>query len=106
MSLLVSTATGAAAVNTTVSPGRQFALESVSIHLSAAGAAGNLTVTVDAAAGAVYDVVLLTQDMTLLTDLHWQPDRPIELTKDDKIVVAWANASTRTYGLTVRHWGR
>lgn len=106
MSLLYATATGAAAINTTVSPGRPFALESVAVHLSAAGGAGDLTVTLDANAGAAYDVILLTQDMTSIADLLWQPDRPIELAKDDKIVVAWANAGAKTYGLTVRYWGR
>ena len=101
---------GAAAVAMTAAPNRAFdydyALDSVGIHLSAAGAAGNLTVTLDAAAGSAYDVVLLTQDMTTITDLFWQPDRPVELAEDDKIVVAWANASTRTFGLTVRWFGR
>ena len=106
MSLFSSTATGAAAINTTVSPGRPFALESVSVHLNGAGGAGNLTVTVDAAAGAAYDVVLKTIDMTSLTDWVWQPERPVELAKDDKIVIAWANAGAKTYGLTVRWSGR
>jgi len=106
MSLFTTNATGAVAINTTIAPGRAFALESVSVHLNGAGGAGNLTVTVDAAAGAAYDVVLLTQDMTSVVNMHWQPERPIELSNGDKVVVAWANAGTKTYGLTVRHWGR
>ena len=102
----IDIATGAEAINTTIAPGRAFALESVSVHLNGAGGAGNLTVTVDAAAGAAYDVVLKTIDMTSVTDWVWQPDRPIELAKDDKIIIAWANAGTKTYGLTVRWSGR
>ena len=106
MSLRVNTSTGSSAILTTVSPGADFALESISLHLSAAGGAGNLTVTIDAAAGAAYDVALPTQDMTSIANLFWQPERPIELSKDDKVVVAWANASGRTYGLIVRYRGR
>jgi hypothetical protein len=53
----------------------------------------------DANAGAAYDTVLLTQDMTSVVDLHWQPDRPINFSTGDKLVVAWDNGSTRTYGL-------
>ena len=106
MAIFKTTATGAAAISTTVSPGRAFALESVAVHLSAAGGAGNLTVTVDANAGAAYDVVLKTIDMTSITDWVWQPERPIELASGDKVVIAWANAGEKTYGLTVRWSGR
>ena len=102
----IDIATGTEAINTTIAPGRAFALESVSVHLNGAGGAGNLTVTVDAAAGAAYDVVLKTIDMTSITDWVWQPERPIELASGDKVVIAWANAGTKTYGLTVRWSGR
>lgn len=106
MSMMRQLATGNGAISDTVSPSGPFALESVSLHLSGAGGAGNLTVTLDADAGAAYDVVLLTQDMTAVTDLVWQPERPIEFGKDDKIVIAWANGAGRTYGLTTRWSGR
>ena len=106
MSLFKSTATGNAAISKTVTPSQEAALDSIMLHLSAAGGAGNLTVAIDAIAGAAYDTVILTQDMTLITDLLWQPDRPIELDSGDAIVVAWANAAGRTYGLTVNHLGR
>lgn len=94
-------ATGAAAINETITPGCAFQLEHVKVHLSAAGGAGNLTVTVDATAGAVYDVVLKTQDMTAVTDLVWSPERPLSFSNGDLIKVAWANAGTKTYGLEV-----
>jgi hypothetical protein len=106
MSLLKSVSTGAAAISTTITPTASSALDSIMLHLSAAGGAANLTVTIDAIAGAAYDTVLLTQDMTLVTDLLWQPDRPIELDSGDKIVIAWANGAGRTYGLTVNWLGR
>jgi len=106
MSLLKDTATGNAAISKTSTPSGDSALDSIMLHLSAAGGAGNLTVTIDAISGAEYDTVLLTQDMTLVTDLLWQPDRPIELDSGDKIVIAWANGAGRTYGLVIKWLGR
>ena len=94
--------TGAAAISRTINPDRAFQFEGLTIHLSAVGGAGDLTVTLDANAGAAYDAVLLTQDMTLVTDLLWQPENPISCDKGDKIVIAWANAATKTYGLEVK----
>jgi len=94
-------ATGAAALSQTISPGCAFQLEHVKVHLSAAGGAGDLTVSIDADQGAAYDIVLKTQDMTAVTDLVWSPERPLTFENGDKIVVAWANAGTKTYGLEV-----
>jgi len=94
-------ATGAAAVATTLAPGASFRLREVRIKLSAVGAAGNLTITVDAGAGAAYDVNLLTQDMTAVTNFVWVPDTQMQFASTDEIDFVWANASTRTYGLTI-----
>jgi hypothetical protein len=91
------------AVSLEVNPGRAWQLEQISVHLSAAGGAGNLTATVDAAAGAAYDVVILTQDMTSIADLVYIPDRPVLLESGDKLTVAWANAGNKTYGVEVKH---
>jgi len=95
--------TGSAAISKTVTPGAAFRLEEVRVHLSAAGGAGNLTVTLDGGAAAdVYDTVLLTQDMTSITDLVWKPTRPLVMAHaSDAVKIAWANGSSRTYGLTV-----
>lgn len=76
-------------------------LESVKLHLSAVGGAGNFTITVDAQAGATYDVVLLTQDMTSTADILWIPERPVILQNGDNLVFAYANANNRAYGLEV-----
>lgn len=94
-------ATGAAAISETISPACPFQLEFLKCHLSAAGGAGDLTVSIDAAAGSAYDIVLKTQDMTAVTDLVWSPERPLCFENGDKILVAWANAGTKTYGLEV-----
>ena len=96
-------ATGAAAVSMTVAPGRDWVLEEVRVHLSAAGGAANLTITIDAGAGAAYDYTLATQDMTSVTNYTYQPTRPINLSSGDKILIAWANGSTRTYGIEVKY---
>jgi len=94
--------TGAAAISHTISPEKAFELVEIKLHLSTAGGAGNLTVTFDANAGTEYDTTLLTQDMTLITDLLWQPETPISCDMGDKIVIAWANANNRTYGLETK----
>ena len=94
-------ATGAVAIASTLAPGVAWQLESIRVHLSAAGGAGDLTATLDHGAGAPYDVVILTQDMTALTDYVWNMERPMELGADDELDIAWANGSTRTYGLEI-----
>jgi len=91
------------AIALTVDPGRAWQLEEIRVHLSAAGGAGNLTATFDANAGAAYDAVVLTQDMTAITDLVYAPERPIVFESGDRLVIAWANASDRTYGVEVKH---
>lgn len=85
----------------TVAPGSAWALDSIKVHLSAAGGANNLTATIDRAVGAAYDTVVLTQDMTAVTDLYWAPTRPIEMLAGDELDLAWTNASTRTYGIEI-----
>jgi len=77
-------------------------LVSIRLHLSAAGGANNFTATLDSHLGAVYDTILLTQDMTSVTDLFqtYLPEEAI-LDNDTDLVFAWTNGSGRTYGLEV-----
>lgn len=91
--------TGAAAVSKTITFTKAAKLKEVRVHLSAAGAAGDLTITMDSSLGAAYDTVLLTQDMTSVVNYQWRPDSDLFLQSGDAIVTAWANASTRTYGI-------
>lgn len=93
--------TGAAAIASTLVPGVAWQLEEIRVHLSAAGGAGDLTATLDHSVGAAYDTVILTQDMTSLTDYVWHCERPMEFDADTELDIAWANANTRTYGLEV-----
>ncbi len=101
--MLTHRATGQAALSETITPTSAVELDSVRIHLNAVGGAGSLTVTIDANAGAAYDVVLNTQDLTALADYVYQPTRPIPLDLGDKLVIAWANAGAKTYGLEVKY---
>jgi hypothetical protein len=93
--------TGAAALATTLAPAVAFRLAEVRIHLGATGASGTLTATMDADAGSAYDLVLFSQAMASVTDFTWQPTRPMCFTAADEIDFAWANAGTKTYGLTI-----
>ena len=93
--------TGAEAIAYTLKPGSKFRLKEIRVHLSAAGEAGNLTATVDAAAGEAYDAVVYSQDMTAITDLFYQPTFPIQFEATDEVDFVWANGSSRTYGLSI-----
>lgn len=97
----IQRATGAAAIAMTVAPGGTWQLREIRVHLSAAGGAGNLTATIDSAAGTAYDAIVKTQDMTSVTDLEYQPTYPMTFGAGDILNIAWANASERTYGIEV-----
>jgi len=103
MSVIKHKATGTGNIAETISPGGNFQIEEFRIHLSAAGAANSLTITIDNGDGAAYDVVVLTQDMTSVTNFIWVPTRPVKCknlgTTASSIVIAWTNGSSRTYGL-------
>jgi len=92
-------ATGALALD--IAPDWDFELMEVRVHLNAAGGAGDLTVTLDALAGAEYDAVLFKQDMTAVTDLVYIPAQPMQFARGDKLAVAWPNAGNKTYGAEV-----
>ena len=96
-----TTATGAGAIATAINPGAPWQLEGIRLHLSAAGGAGNLTITVDHGNGSAYDAVILTQDMTAVTDLVWSPERPMQFPANTEVDISYANANGRTYGLEV-----
>jgi hypothetical protein len=97
--LLVSEQTGTAGMTLTVEPSTDFQIDQLRVHLNAVGAGGSLMVTIDDASGVTYDTILFTQDMTLVTDVVWLPTRPILCKDGDKVVVSWANAGGKTYGV-------
>jgi hypothetical protein len=98
------TATGAGAVATvaTVPVGQCYRLLSVAAHFDVApAAAGSLTVTLDAADGSDYDVLLQTASMVGLTDYVWIPDQDVCIVGSDAIKVAYANPNSRVYGVRI-----
>jgi len=101
--ILSERATGTTAINLTVNPGRQWKFDNLTLHLSAAGGSGILTITLDAAAGTDYDTIIFTQDMTLLADLYFQPDPQMNLKAGDGLKITWPNAGGKTYGLEVNY---
>jgi hypothetical protein len=104
MNKRVFRATGAAAIAQTLAPTTAFQIEEIRLHLNlAGGAAEDLTVVLDSGVGAAYDTVLLTQAMAAVSDLVWQPTRPLVFSAGDEIDIAYANTNTRTYGLEI-YW--
>jgi len=97
----IQRATGAAAVAMTVAPGVAWQLDEIRIHLGAAGAATNLTATIDAGTAAAYDTVLLTQAMGGVTDYVYKPTRPHVFAPADELDIAYANGGGATYGIEV-----
>jgi len=93
--------TGNAAVAIALNPLESYRLVEVRAHLSAAGGAANMTLTLDANQGAVYDLVIATLDMTAVTDYVFQPDAPMSFENGDQLLLAWANANNRVYGITL-----
>ena len=99
-------ATGAAAIaaSLTVPAGNIYQLVAVSVHLDAAPTtAEDLTVTLNSAAGAEYDVLLYILDPSIasVTDIFWQADNPVYLGAGDAIDVAYTNTDTGTYGVQI-----
>lgn len=95
--------TGAAALATTIAPGRAWKLVDIRIHLSAAGASGTFTATLDHSGGSEYDLVVLTQAMTSIVDLSLSDSGfvPMPFDANTELDIAWANANTKTWGLEV-----
>ena len=104
MKYLVDRHTTDVAVDRDIAPGRAWQLESIRMHLSAGGAATNLTVTVNAGASTVageYDVVLATEAMGGVTDYFYKPDFPIPFGAGDAISIAYANGGGAVIGTEV-----
>jgi len=77
-------------------------LESVRLHLSAAGGAvENFTIYIDSGVAAAYDVVLSATNMNAETDVHYLPARPIPIADNDNLEMTYTNTNGRTWGLEV-----
>lgn len=98
--------TGAAAIaaTLTVPASATYQLISVTMHADAAATTSeNFTITLNANAGAAYDTLLYSLDLSAAStvDLVWYPDEPLYLEGGDAIDVAFANTDTDTYGVQI-----
>ena len=105
-SVLKLNTTGAAAIaaTMTVPASATYRLISVTMHADAAATTSeNFTITLDANAGAAYDTLLYSLDLSAAstTDLVWYPDEMLLLEGGDAIDVAFANTDTDTYGVQI-----
>jgi hypothetical protein len=102
--VVVVTATGAAAINTTTAITAEFKLLKVLCHFSSAPTTSeNFVVTLDSNAGAAYDTALMTRNPSLssATDLVYIPEGDAKFVAGDEIKVTFTNTDTRTYGLSI-----
>ena len=76
----------AAALSYTTDYGRRFKLESVYVKASVA-ITETITITLDSALGADYDIVLQTYDMVAERDFLWRPQGEMNLQLGDEIKV-------------------
>jgi len=98
------TGTALMAFSGTVPAGQHYRLVSVSCNFAAAPTTSeNFTITFDANAGAIYDLLLYTLDPSVAatTDILWQPDEEIILEGDDQIDVAFTNTDAINYGAQI-----
>ena len=98
--------TGAAAIaaSLTVPASATYQLVSVTMHADAAATTSeNLTITLNANAGAAYDTLLYSLDLSAAStvDLVWYPDEPLLLEGGDAVDVAFTNTDTDTYGVQI-----
>ena len=82
-----------AALAYTTSIARRFKLDSVSGKSSVA-ITETVTITLDSAKGANYDVVLATITLNSKSSFVWRPEGELNLSAGDEIKVACTNANT------------
>ena len=96
------TATGSAALSSTLDPDKNWVLVNIRFHLDAIGGTENFTVTEDATEGVAFDTVLLTQDMCDEADLFQHYEHPgVPFKRGDAVTFAFANGGGATFGLKV-----
>lgn len=98
----VDVITATVAMYATLAPTTPFQLLEIRYHADGASAAEDLTITLDANAGAAYDAVLHTKAMSGLTDYYYNFASEMRFFgAGDKLVFAHTNTNTATFGLEV-----
>ena len=95
---------GAILATMTVPVGTCYRLTSVSVRFNAAPTTSeNLTVTLDANAGATFDTLLYTVDPSAAAtySILYLPDQEVFLEGGDAVTVAFANTDHRHYGVQI-----
>lgn len=95
-------AKGAGAIDETLDVPEFIELHEVRLHLSANGSASEtFTTKIDSRLGGEYDIELNSQDMNAADDEHYQPTRPVKISRDDRLIFAYTNTNAKTWGLEV-----
>ena len=91
----------------TYAPAKAIQITSLNVTIGVASAAvENLVITLDSAAGAAYDKILMTQAMAGVTSIVSEIlTLPYPLAKGDEIVVTYANTDSRDVGLDIQFQG-
>lgn len=86
--------------------GQFFKLTEVRLHFSTAFVSTqDFTVRISSAKGSAHNLMLLSQALSGVRDLLWQPDQEIQLLSDDQIVFFWSqNSGVNIGGLNVLGW--
>lgn len=110
MKPIIFTASGSSNVAEMLSLGltsqNHWELDEIKFHLSTvATASNNLVVQQRSKYGSAYDTVILVHPMNTVSDVLWQPERPIKMNGKDRLSVAWTNdaASFKTWGLQINY---
>ena len=92
----------------TLSSDRTLEVHQIQVKLSAAEvAASNFTLTTDeegdGTVSAAYDTEIYSKDLNAFQNFTQTFNPPLRLIVGDVLNVAYANSSTRTYGITILH---
>jgi len=103
---VAETPAGTETISVILAPGVSFEILEIRMHLNSAPTTSEyFTVTLDNNLGTYWDTVLYKHDFaaTSTTDLLWSPDRDHTFDPGDKIVFAWNNTDTKTWGMEVKY---
>lgn len=85
-------------ISLTASPGKAVKLTELRLHASGELGSGELTVTVDSAAGSNYDTVLFSSRMENKENISEAFDPPHTIKNGESIVVAGSNPGNKVVG--------